>query len=699
MYKIERGFDMTDHKYIFISQEIASLREEIKTVRSPFFKRVYDMCNIYKNQQLPKEHPPKSITFMGIAAINLSLAYLLTKQKHYLDEAKRWIFTAVSYPHWGNAHLVDVDLSAAWLLFGLSLAYDWLKEDLTAEEKKCLKDKLILQADRMYEFKIKTEGEGWSTAFWQNHNWINMTGLSAAGYVLGQDYEKSQNCIDIAKKNFEIVYHAMADDGSDYEGVVYWRYGVLWLFIYAHLLKDAEGIDYFEQCNFLKNTFYYRLYQSAPNLEEIINFGDCHDRRSGHSAAVYYKIAAEYKNEHAQYLANTVRKNFLFREQYESEVKPGILPEAAFELLWYSPEVKEKTFDDLPLVKRFDDLGLIVVRSSWDKNAVHFSFKSGYPGGKKQWKQSWDLFRKKRWKTRGLSHQHPDNNSFILHAYNAYLAIDEGYNRTVKACEHNIVTVDGKGYPNEGQNNIWKETPEDVTADIEQFINEKGITYFVGEAHKMYEPSLKLTRFARNVFYTQKGYFLILDELASELDHTYTWTMHADSYPNDMNNRVFEYENGPAKMRLYSIMPNECNFKLKETNVRAIMTTQEPDKFREAKMKTITIENKSKAKDTWFLNILSTRSTFDKEKFTMKQIQNGKTQGVIIESDQEKELFLCSKSSEIQYGTINADAKILLLQYQNHQLKKYLAVDCKKLFVNGKQLIQNCTCKTEIKEV
>ena len=38
---------------------------------------------------------------------------------------------------------------------------------------------------------------------------------------------------------------------SDYEGVVYWRYGAMWLYIYAHLLKEREGIDYFKTSGFL----------------------------------------------------------------------------------------------------------------------------------------------------------------------------------------------------------------------------------------------------------------------------------------------------------------------------------------------------------------------------------------------------------------------------------------------------------------
>ena len=70
------------------------------------------------------EHP--SITYIGMAAANLSLAYLLTEQDHYLQEAKRWIFTAVDYDVWGYGFLVDVDLKCVVVAvrFGAVLRLD-----------------------------------------------------------------------------------------------------------------------------------------------------------------------------------------------------------------------------------------------------------------------------------------------------------------------------------------------------------------------------------------------------------------------------------------------------------------------------------------------------------------------------------------------------------------------------------------------
>ena len=676
-------------EYLFIEENIESLRAKIKNSNNGFFKRLYEQCRLYSAAQLTEEHPKGSSTFMGMAAANLSLAYILTEQEHYLEEAKRWILTGCRYPHWGHAHLVDVDLSASWLMFGYSVAYDWIKDDLKEDERKLIKDKLILQGERMYKFAIKTRGEGWSTAFWQNHNWINLTGQAAAGYALGEEYEHSKVWTEYAKENFKIVYDVMADDGSDYEGVVYWRYGAMWLLMYAHLLKEREGFNYFEHSGFLKNTFYYRLYQSAPNLEEIINYGDCHDRRSGHSAAMYYKFAAEYNNGHAQKLANTVRNEFLFREQYESGVKPGILPEAWLELIWSDLSVEEEEFDNLPLVKYWDDLGLVVMRSGWEKDAIHFSIKSGTPGGKKQWERSWEMDRELGWKTRGLSHQHPDNNSFILNAFDAFLAVDEGYNRTVKAGEHNVVTVDGKGYEHEGGNNIWKETPYDTKATMD-FKSENGITLACGEAAKMYAKELNLNEYSRNIIYTENGHFYMLDELKSENEHTYSWRMNSDTVFKPAGKDKYIIENGPAKLEVFTLYPENKSVYSKETNVRAIMTTQEPDKYRETKMKTMVIENIEKSKDMYFFNILKPQKTFGEENFNVTKFVETDCFGSVIENENFRETFLFNPSKkEVELGNIKTDTKWVIVVETGDKVSKFGINGGSALVFKGEKLVEN----------
>ena len=98
------------------------------------YRRLLDQADRYGEMELPEEHPKESTTYMGIAIMNLALAYRLSREERYLIEAKRFMKTVISYEKWGNAHLVNVDLSASWILFGLSLGYDWLKPWLTDRE-------------------------------------------------------------------------------------------------------------------------------------------------------------------------------------------------------------------------------------------------------------------------------------------------------------------------------------------------------------------------------------------------------------------------------------------------------------------------------------------------------------------------------------------------------------------------------------
>lgn len=646
-YKIVVDEEDSVKNYIFIDQNIDLLRNEIYTSKKKVYKRLVEQCRRYEDVQLSDEHPNESTTFMGIAIANLALAYVLTNKDKYLNEAKRWMDKVVNYPHWGNAHLVDVDLSAAWILFGLGIGYDWLKESLSKNDCILIKEKLILQGNRMYDFKINTEGTGWSTNYFQNHNWINMTGLATAGYALAGEYDMAKSWIEVSKINFEIVFGMMPEDGSDYEGVVYWRYGAMWLFIYAHLLKEREGINYFEKSDFLKETFYFRLYQAAPNLEEIINFGDCHDRRSGHSTAIYYKVASEYNNGHAQKLGNLVRDQFLYREAYESKVKPGILPECFFEVLFYNPEVQEKDFSDLPTKKYFPDLGLYIYRSSWEKDALHFSFKCGAPGGKRQWENLWRFKETKNYNCFGLSHQHPDNNAFILVFNDVYYAIDDGYNRAVKASDHNIVTVDGLGYQDEECDNIWKNYSKEMVSEIQTCQISDQLTYIVGEASKQYDSRLNLSMYKRHIIHTETPYIIIVDELDSHDEHIYTWTMHSDFFPESSTDdmHLFTYNGDYGKMLLFQFSSHETQYELSENTIRTVMTTQEPDKYTENKMKALKISNIERTKKMTFFSILAPIS----QPFYAKGIEIEGAVVLEISYDFERVFFVWSKGAVVEF--------------------------------------------------
>src|SRR5882672_388373 len=139
---------------MLLIDDLESLRASLSTTRQAQWRRLYEQCETYRQQVPPVDHPTASITYFGPAAANLALAFRLTGQRHYLEEAWRWISACIAYPHWGRAKLPDHDLDAGWLLHGLSLAYSWLGDALPADERAALRDKLMLQGGRLYRYAV-----------------------------------------------------------------------------------------------------------------------------------------------------------------------------------------------------------------------------------------------------------------------------------------------------------------------------------------------------------------------------------------------------------------------------------------------------------------------------------------------------------------------------------------------------------------
>ena len=296
-------------EYLLLKRHsLADWRTLAETTHSTQYARLLRQADTHHDNLPPADHPSDSITYIGTAVLNLALAHLLSGEPQYLETARAWIQAAIAYPHWGKERMPDHDLDAAWLLFGLGLGYDWLKDRLPPAERHALREKLYLHGGRLYDYAVATEGRWWSSAYWQNHNWICYGGLAAAAYALCAEYSEAGSWAARARENFVQALSLMPEDGSNYEGPVYWRYGVIWFLIYADLLQQETGEDLHDSA-FLRNSFFYRLYLSGPNLVDTANFGDCHDRRSAHTAAVYARLAGLYQYRRSAMAIPPLRRN------------------------------------------------------------------------------------------------------------------------------------------------------------------------------------------------------------------------------------------------------------------------------------------------------------------------------------------------------------------------------------------------------
>lgn len=471
----------------------------------------------------PRTHPLASITWLGPAASNPALAYRTTGDRAHLDESRRWIEAAVRLPHWGRAHMPDHDLDAGWLLHHLSLAHRWIGDDLPDEVRALLRYKLLLQGRRMYEFAVASEGSWWSSSYWQNHNWICYAGLATAGYVLGKE-----EWTDRARDNLGTVLDLMPPDGSHAEGVVYWRYGVPFLAIHLDLLQEAEGIDWWGRGGFLSSTFRYRLHQTAPGFAFNVDHGDCHDRRSGHSAGLYYRLAAQYGIPEAQWMGDLASGELLWQEAAESGVRPGILPEAYLEYLWYDPSVAAARPSETHAY--FPDLGLLTARTGWDDDATLVSFKASPGGGRTAWETSAKHRAELGWETLNQGHHHPDSGSFVLVSQGAFLAVDEGYSNRKRAAHHNLLLVDGQGYADEDRYHVYQGIPYERQAGQRDVLvdGEGGWAHATAEIAAMYDPALGVRRLDRTLVSTPSGRLVLLDLAEAREERAWTFLLQTD---------------------------------------------------------------------------------------------------------------------------------------------------------------------------
>ncbi|THA75876.1 hypothetical protein E6R60_13900 [Streptomyces sp. A0642] len=533
--------------------------------------RLYEEAARHRGLTPPRTHPLASITWLGPAASNPALAHRVGGDPAHLAESARWIEAAVRLPHWGRAHMPDHDLDAGWLLHHLALAYQWTGDDLPDEVRLPLRRKLLLQGRRMFAFAVASEGRWWSSSYWQNHNWICYAGLATAGYVLGEEEWTAR-----AKDNLGTVLDLMPEDGSHAEGVVYWRYGVPFLAAHLDLLKEAEGVDWWDRGGFMSRTFRYRLHQTAPGFAFNVDHGDCHDRRSGHSAGLYYRLAAQYSIPEAQWMGDLASGELLRAEAEESGVRPGILPEASLEYLWYDPSVPAAR----PTERRafFPDLGLLAARTGWDDDATLVSFKASPGGGHRAWETAEKHRSEKGWDTLNQGHHHPDSGSFVLVSQGAFLAVDEGYSNRKRAAHHNLLLVDGQGYADEDRYHVYRDIPFERQARQRDVLvsDDCGWAHSTAEIAAMYDPALGVRRLDRTLVFTPSGRLVLLDLAEADTAREWTFLLQTDrpTEPRPDGSRLIR--SGTASARLRQFAPSEGRITSEVTEVEANPTSSTP---------------------------------------------------------------------------------------------------------------------------
>lgn len=149
----------------------------------------------------------------------LCMAYRLSGNEKYLEAAKRNLLSVTAMPDWNPSHHIDVGIMA----FGVAIAYDWLYEFLTEDERHAVERGAYNNCLYTVNAAIEDKSTAYGTVLMNNnHNVLVNHGNVAVCLAFTDVYPKE--CTKVLAdlfRAFECFSDKFAPDGQYYEGPHY----------------------------------------------------------------------------------------------------------------------------------------------------------------------------------------------------------------------------------------------------------------------------------------------------------------------------------------------------------------------------------------------------------------------------------------------------------------------------------------------
>lgn len=400
--------------------------------------------------QTIKSRADKSVTNPDVRnSEQLALTFLMTGEDKYADAMKTALLKAAKTKTWGSDEMLArkpvwrADLGLASRTLGAAIAYDAIRERLTAAERKEI-------AEGLYRVALEPSLGDWineSTRIHSlnsmGHNWwtscVCMGGILAI--ALDRDLPQARQWAeDVAKavpQWFDFGGDVLQNkprsfdlNGGMYESVNYANFGceeaLMFMLAYRNAYPKSRMAD-IPQLQTLANFFITVCYPRTGMLYSL-PFGDSHLNITASNTMVLLEALG---------LGNSNIRWYLSQLQNKQD-RDGYWPDRAIGFL-YTPVLRgAPAVPDVSPSQLFADMGWGVMRSSWKRNATMLAVKCGY---------TWN-------------HSHADASSFVLFHNGVDIIKDGGHcwypspayrNYFFQSEAHNVVLCDGKAQPRHQQ--------------------------------------------------------------------------------------------------------------------------------------------------------------------------------------------------------------------------------------------------------
>jgi len=462
-----------------------------------------------------------------------ALAYLLSGQRRFGDEARRRLRHFFAWDPNGSTSLSHNDEPAMWVMQRGTRAYDWVHDLLTPEDRAKIEP---VMKTRCEQFLKRLTGMPFESRPFSSHPARDVGFLGEAALCFIHEWPEARSWLEYVLKIYRSVFPAWAaDDGGWQEGPGYWGAYMGFALHFAAALQKATG-ESITRKPFFRNTPYYKLYANPP-LARMSPFGDGQHNPAG-AGWLMYAFSTLLRDPYVRWYAEAQGSG------------PGSGP-LGFALA--DPTLQAKPPSDLPQARCFPGAGLV---------AMHTNLADPKS-------DAWLVIRSSPFGS--ISHGHADQNAFCIEAFGEALAIPSGYYPWYGSPHHerwtretkakNCVTIDG----GVGQTKrSW-----DANGKIVRFATNNRYDYALGDATPAY--SGRLTKFLRHVIHVRPNVaqppsavgtvFIIVDELEAPKPVTFEWWLHAlEEMKVDEAKREALIRRGDARLLVSFLQPHELAF-------------------------------------------------------------------------------------------------------------------------------------------
>ncbi len=495
------GISKKSHPYIlYESGDVATLKERVK---SGYSAKAYAYVSSQAKKYLSATISVSSSS-AGIIGRQLQsyVSYLatygmLTGDTQYTKKAVELVMSAVNAGSVTIYHSINDALCVSDFGYAYALAYDWLYNSMTSQQRTLLKSEMEEIGNYIYtnSSSLNTWGSTETRRKAWNWNAITHGALGMIAVSLGSH----QDWLTLAITRMRDYYtYAVDSTGAAMEGLHYIGYALNTLAALDCVVYDMTGTEVLDDYPAMRLLPEWSMRMTAPYGNEQAAVGQ--GAKLDNYAPMFYIINRYSLTTELWGFERTynVGGSLNFTSDYAGNGwnAPGIIFYENKKLTPAAPS------DSLALTKTYQK-GLVVARDGWDANDSLMTFTCGYG-----YAGCWN---------------HPDDNSFTFFADGESYVIDLGAGKLTSA-HHNVVQVDGEGMRYTGGSSMVEGTM------LANTTLGTGALYLKGDNSESYNDSV-LKESTRQLVYQggEVPYVLAFDYgYVDTKTHTYTTNFYTD---------------------------------------------------------------------------------------------------------------------------------------------------------------------------